>query len=175
MSQATVCRPKCDRAVGVAQSDEQARAGAEAGSRLLEYITRGSMPAMGGDEPKSKLPLFMRVNGNSAHQPVSSLVHSGTIVRAFLGCCEGLKGNANSLKRGIQASKMRLGGTRIWSLILARSWARKGGRKRRTATWIGASSAGAMGAGTSTKRMAISIATSAGGHSSFGAARSRWM
>ena len=63
--------------MGAAQSDEQARAGAEAGSRLLEYITRGSMPAMGGEEPKSKLPLFMRVNGNSAHQPVSSLSHPG--------------------------------------------------------------------------------------------------
>lgn len=79
-----VCSPNCDDAVVFAQSDEQARAGAEAGSRLLEYITRGSMPAMGGDEPKSKLPLFMRVNGNSAHQPVSSLVNSGTLCARFL-------------------------------------------------------------------------------------------
>ena len=57
-----------------AQSDEQARAGAEAGSRLLEYITRGAMPGVGGDESKSKLPLFMRVNGNSAH----ASLHEGT-------------------------------------------------------------------------------------------------
>jgi len=63
----------CERAyidhekLRIAQSDEQARAGAEAGSRLLEYITRGAMPGIAGEESKSKLPLFMRVNGNSAH------------------------------------------------------------------------------------------------------------
>ena len=49
---------------GGAQSDEQARADAEAGSRLLEYITRGGGNGGASEtEPKSKLPLFMRVNG----------------------------------------------------------------------------------------------------------------
>ena len=60
-----------------AQSDEQARAGAEAGSRLLEYITRGANGA-GVEEPKSRLPLFQRMNGgHAAHQSVSPLSHDG--------------------------------------------------------------------------------------------------
>ena len=63
---------------GDEQSDEQARAGAEAGSRLLEYITRGANGAL-GEESKSKLPLFMRVNGahQGAHHPGSTLSNDG--------------------------------------------------------------------------------------------------
>lgn len=75
------------------QSEEQARAGAEAGSRLLEYITGARGGVNGGvaggaavePERRSKLPLFMRNNGahGAAHQSLSQslspLSHDGQL------------------------------------------------------------------------------------------------
>jgi hypothetical protein len=81
----------CVTGIGGEQSEEQARAGAEAGSRLLEYITgarggvNGGVAGSGAVEPerRSKLPLFMRNNGahGAAHQSLSQslspLSHDG--------------------------------------------------------------------------------------------------